>query len=75
LADWNNIRNVNRIIIGQRLIVGKDSSQQSFHRVESGDTVDVIAQLRGTTTARVLSLNPSLRQNSTLEVGSLVRVG
>jgi LysM repeat protein len=75
VADWNNIRNVNRIFIGQRLIVGKDSSQQSFHRVEAGDTVDVIAQLRGTTTARVLSLNPNLRQNSTLEVGSLVRVG
>jgi LysM repeat protein len=74
LVQWNSIRNVNRIFIGQRLIVGKNSSVQSFHRVEAGDTVSLIAQLRNVEVARVLSLNPSLSQNSTLEVGALVRV-
>ena len=74
LAEWNSIRNVNRIFIGQRLIVGKSSGEQTFHRVESGDTVAVIAEARNVSVARVLSLNPPLSQNSTLEVGSLVRV-
>ena len=74
LVEWNSIRNVNRIFIGQRLIVGKDSATQSFHRVEAGDTVSLIAQLRNVELARVLSLNPSLSENSTLEVGALVRV-
>ena len=74
IREWNNLRNVNRIFIGQRLIVGKVSAEQAFHRVEAGDTVDIIATLRETTTARVLALNPSLRQGTALEVGSLVRV-
>jgi LysM repeat protein len=74
IAEWNNIRNINRIVIGQRLIVGKASGEQTFHRVESGDTVAVIAQVRNVPVARVLALNPSLSQNSTLEVGSLVRL-
>jgi len=74
LVEWNNIRNVNRIFIGQRLIVGKASGEQTFHRVEAGDTLQVIAQVRNVPLARVLSLNPSLSQNSSLEVGSLVRL-
>ena len=74
IAEWNSIRNVNRIFIGQRLIVGKARGEQTFHRVEAGDTLPMIAELRNVPTARVLSLNPSLSQNSTLEVGSLVRL-
>jgi LysM repeat protein len=74
IAEWNNIRNINRIFIGQRLIVGKASGEQTFHRVEAGDTVAVISQVRNVPVARVLALNPSLSQNSTLEVGSLVRL-
>lgn len=74
LAEWNNIRNINRIFIGQRMIVGKASGEQTFHRVEAGDTVAVIAELREVSLAKVLSLNPSLSQNSTLDVGALVRL-
>ncbi len=74
IAEWNGIRNINRIFIGQRLIVGKASGEQTFHRVEAGDTVTLIAELRGVPLARVLALNPSLNQNSALEVGSLVRL-
>jgi LysM repeat protein len=65
---------VNLIRLGQRLIVGQASSTQSFHEVESGDTVSIIADARDVTVAKILSLNPSLQSNSTLEVGSLVRV-
>lgn len=74
LVEWNSIRNVNRIVIGQRLIVGKASGDQTFHRVEAGDTVTLIAQLRGVPLARVLALNPSLGQDIPPEVGSLVRL-
>jgi len=74
LRDDNNIRNVNFIVIGQRLIVGSDSQEQKFHTVEAGDTVSLIAELRDVSTATILALNSSLQSNSTLEVGSLVRV-
>jgi LysM repeat protein len=74
IAQWNNIRDVNRIFVGQRLIVGKTRGEQTFHRVEAGDTVTLISELRNVPLARVLSLNPTLRQNSTLNVGVLVRV-
>ena len=74
IASWNSIRNVNLIRVGQRLIVGQASQTQSFHEVESGDTVSIIADARDVTVAKILSLNPSLQSDSTLEVGSLVRV-
>lgn len=74
LRDDNNIRNVNFIVIGQRLIVGSDSQEQKFHTVESGDTVELIAELREVSTTTILALNSSLETNSELEVGSLVRV-
>lgn len=74
IRDWNKLRNVNFIRIGQRLIVGQETQTQSFHRVEAGDTVAIISDLRDVSEAKILSLNPSLQSNSTLEVGSLVRV-
>ena len=74
IAEWNSISNINRIVIGQRLIVGKASGEQTFHRVEAGDTLGAIAQLRNVPIARVLAMNPSLGQDSALEVGSLVRL-
>jgi hypothetical protein len=61
-------------VIGQRLIVGSDSQEQKFHTVESGDTVELIAELREVSTTTILALNSSLETNSELEVGSLVRV-
>ncbi|WP_158665607.1 LysM peptidoglycan-binding domain-containing protein [Pontimonas salivibrio] len=74
LRDDNNIRNVNFIVIGQRLIVGSDSQEQKFHKVEAGDTVSLIAELRDVSTTTILALNSDLQSNSTLDVGSLVRV-
>ena len=74
IASWNSIRNVNFIRVGQRLIVGQASATQSFHEVEAGDTVSIIADARDVSVAKILSLNPSLQSDSTLEVGSLVRV-
>jgi LysM repeat protein len=74
IASWNSIRNVNLIRVGQRLIVGQTSQTQSFHEVEAGDTVSIIADVRDVSVAKILSLNSSLQSNSTLEVGSLVRV-
>lgn len=74
IAEWNNIRNINRIVIGQRLIIGKASGEQTLHRVEAGETPPIIAALRDTPLARILALNPGLGQNDALEVGSLVRL-
>ena len=74
LRDANTIRNVNFIVIGQRLVVGSADQEQKFHRVEAGDTVSLIAELRDVSTTTILRLNSTLQSNSTLEVGSLVRV-
>jgi LysM repeat protein len=74
IRDWNSIANVNLIYVGERLVVGQATETQSFHRVEDGDTVSIISELRDVSVAKILSLNSSLQSDSTLEVGSLVRV-
>jgi LysM repeat protein len=74
LREANDIRNVNLIYIGQRIIVGSADQEQKFHRVESGDTVAIISDLRDVPVSTILALNSSLQSNSTLEEGSLVRV-
>jgi len=74
IKNWNSIKNVNLIYVGQRFIVGQTSTTQSFHKVEEGDTVSIIADARDVSVAKILSLNSSLQSDSTLEVGSLVRV-
>ncbi len=74
IKNWNSIKNVNLIYVGQRFIVGQKSVTQSFHTVEEGDTVSIIADARDVSVAKILSLNSSLQSDSTLEVGSLVRV-
>jgi len=74
LRDANDIRNVNLIYIGQRIIVGSADQEQKFHRVEAGDTVAIISDVRDVPVSTILALNSSLQSNSELEEGSLVRV-
>jgi LysM repeat protein len=73
VAD-NSIANRNRIYQGQKLTVGTTTQTASYHRAQSGDTPDRIAERRSVSLDTVLALNPSLVKGSQIEVGKLVRL-
>jgi len=76
LVSLNNLSNPNRIFVGQRLQVSAGSSvQQSFHRVQSGDTLPVISARRSVALSELIRLNPTLPSSGDLRDGTLVRVG
>jgi LysM repeat protein len=74
LAADNNIRNVNRIRVGQRLNVGQTTQEMSYHRSQEGDTPERIAERRSVTLSTILGLNSSLRSGQAIAVGTLVRL-
>ena len=75
LVSLNNLANPNRIFIGQRLQISAGTSvQQSFHRVQSGDTLPVISVRRSVALSELIRLNPSLPASGDLRDGTLVRV-
>jgi len=76
LVSLNTLSNPNRIFVGQRLQVSAGSSvQQSFHRVQSGDTLPVISARRSVALSELIRLNPTLPSSGDLRDGTLVRVG
>jgi len=75
LTSLNSISNPNRLTVGQRLKVPSTTgTQQSFHRVQSGDTLPVIAQRRSVALAELVILNPGVSASGDLRDGSLIRV-
>ncbi len=74
LAASNSISNVNRIYEGQRLKVGTATTTKTFHRAQSGDTPERIAERRSVTLSTLLSLNPSLSSGQAITLGELVRL-
>jgi LysM repeat protein len=75
LVGLNSIANPNRLSIGQSLLVaGGQTSQQTFHRVQSGDTLPVIAVRRSLSLSELIRLNPSASESGDIRDGSLVRI-
>jgi len=75
LASLNSIPRVDRIFVGQRLFIPtKETTQQSFHRVQSGDTLPVISIRRSIALAELLRLNPTAPASGDLRDGTLIRV-
>jgi LysM repeat protein len=75
LASLNSVANVNRIFVGQRLVIGSGAtSQQSFHRVQPGDTLPVISIRRSISLAELIRLNPTAPASGDLRDGTLIRV-
>jgi LysM repeat protein len=76
IASLNRIANINRISIGQRLTIASgESSRQSFHRVQGGDTLPVISVRRSIALAELVRLNPSVPASGDIRDGTLVRLG
>jgi LysM repeat protein len=73
MAD-NSISNRNRIYQGQKLIVGTTTQKMTYHRAQSGDTPERIAERRSISLATVMSLNSSLTGGSQITPGTLVRL-
>ena len=74
IASDNNIRNVNRIRVGQRLKVGQTTQEMSYHRSQEGDTPERIAERRSVALPTILGLNTSLRSGQVITPGTLVRL-
>lgn len=75
LVSLNNLANPNRLLVGQRLRVPSGAGQQqSFHRVQSGDTLPVISQRRSVALDVLVRLNPGVPASGDLPDGSLIRV-
>ena len=73
VAD-NSISNRDRIYQGQKLRVGTTTQTMTYHRAQSGDTPERIAERRSVALATVLSLNASLESGGEIGVGTLVRL-
>jgi LysM repeat protein len=52
----------------------KQGSAKRFYTIQSGDTLDIVAARVGTTTERLLALNPGIDPHA-LTVGQRVRIG
>jgi LysM repeat protein len=74
IASDNNIRNVSRIRVGQRLKVGKTTQEMSYHRSQEGDTPERIAERRSIALSTILSFNTSLQSGQVIKPGTLVRL-
>lgn len=74
LATLNSIPRIDRIFVGQRLTIRTEETQQSFHSVQPGDTLEVIAIRRSISLAELIRMNPSAPATGDLRDGSLIRV-
>jgi LysM repeat protein len=75
LATLNSVSNINRIFPGQTLSIGAGAStQQSFHRVQPGDTLPVISIRRSIALTELIRLNPTAPASGDLRDGTLIRV-
>jgi LysM repeat protein len=77
IARANRITNMNRIYVGQRLVIPAGGTVPppavTFHTVRRGETLTTIAWRYGTTVARLMALN-GLRNANFIYVGQVLRV-
>ena len=57
-----------------RTTTKKKSPAKRYYTIQSGDTLDIVAARVGTTTERLLALNPGIDPHA-LTVGQRVRIG
>ena len=74
IAAANSISNIDRIYEGQRIKVGAADQTTTYHRAQSGDTPERIAERRSLKLSTLLSLNSTLSSGQAITVGELVRL-
>lgn len=72
LVKWNNIKNSNLIITGQKLIIKAPAYE--YYTVVRGDTLSGIAKKYNTTVNELLKLNSFIRNPNLILVGWQLRV-
>lgn len=73
LQSWNNIKNANKIYVGQKIKVAKPKSSAQYYTVKSGDTLSEIAVKYGTSQKTLQSWNKISNPNK-IYVGQKLRV-
>ena len=74
LVSDNAIRNVNRIVVGQRLKVGQTTQTMTYHQSQEGDTLQRIAERRSVALQTLQSLNATVSATDPITVGTLIRL-
>lgn len=74
IVSDNNIRNVNRILVGQRLKVGQTTVTTTYHRSQEGDTLQRISERRSVPLQTLQSLNATVSASDPITVGTLIRL-
>ena len=81
IVAWNNIKNPNLIIVGQKLIVGKTTPTptptptpvEEYYVVKRGDTLSKIAAKYNTTVAQLVKWN-NIKNANLIYTGQVLRV-
>ena len=73
LVKWNNIKNPNLIITGQKLIVSNPGI--IYYVVKKGDNLSKIARVYGVTVKNILSWNPDIKNPNLIYPGQIIRIG
>ncbi len=73
LQKWNNIKDPNKISVGQVLIVKAPASTVVKYTVKSGDTLSAIAKKYGTTVAQLQKWN-NIKDPNKISVGQVLIV-
>lgn len=74
ILRYNNIKDANRIYVGQQLVIPvDDTSPISTYVVRPGDTLFTIAQRYGTTIDNILAVN-SLQNPNNLYPGQVLNI-
>ena len=75
IQDWNKMSNNQRLRTGQQLVIWKKVRQPKKYRVQSGDSLSVIAKRNNTGVNQIMALNPGLTRNTALRPGQKIFVG
>ncbi|MGC1182082.1 LysM peptidoglycan-binding domain-containing protein [Legionella sp.] len=75
IQSWNKLSVRQRLRTGQQLIIWKKIKQPKQYIVRSGESLSVIAKRNQTEVNKILSLNPEIMRNKTLQVGQKILIG
>ena len=86
IVAWNKLKNPNLIYVGQKLIVGKKSTnpssapapqpepEKTYYVVKKGDSLSKIAKKYKTTVEQIMKWNTSIKNRNLIYTGQVLRV-
>jgi LysM repeat protein len=75
IASLNNISDIDKIFVGQRLKLPKSNpTQNKRYTVSAGDTISKIAATLNVDTSQLLALNPQIKDPNKIFIGQKINV-